>query len=84
MNRTDVSLRNEVGLHQLMWGSDYPHPEGTWPVTHKKMYDAFVGIPEDEVALLLGENAIKFYGLDRDALAKIAARVGPKKSDFVA
>jgi predicted TIM-barrel fold metal-dependent hydrolase len=83
MNRTDVSLRNEVGLHQLMWGSDYPHPEGTWPATRQKMYDAFVGIPEDDVALLLGENAIRFYDLDRDALAKIAARVGPKRSDFL-
>ena len=83
IGRPDVELRHQLGLNQIMWGSDYPHPEGAWPHTHKQIYDAFVGIPENEIALMLGENAIKFYGFDREKLAKIAERIGPKKSDFV-
>jgi hypothetical protein len=33
---------------------------------------------------MLGENAIKFYGFDREKLVPIAERIGPKKSDFIA
>jgi hypothetical protein len=84
IGRPDVELRHQLGLNQIMWGSDYPHPEGTWPTTHKLIYDAFVGIPEQEIALMLGENAIKFYGFDREKLVPIAERIGPKKSDFIA
>jgi predicted TIM-barrel fold metal-dependent hydrolase len=84
IGRPDVELRHQLGLNQIMWGSDYPHPEGTWPVTQKHIFDAFVGIPEQEIALMLGENAIKFYGFDREKLVPIAERIGPKKSDFIA
>ena len=39
--------------------------------------DAFVGVPEDELRLILGENAIRFLNLDRDRLGEIARRIGP-------
>jgi hypothetical protein len=32
---------------------------------------------------MLGENAIACYGLDRDALARIAERVGPSVEDIL-
>jgi predicted TIM-barrel fold metal-dependent hydrolase len=83
IGRADVELRHQMGLDQIMWGSDYPHPEGTWPTTKKLMLDAFHDLPENEIAAMLGENAIRFYGFDRDKLAVIAARIGPKKSEFV-
>jgi hypothetical protein len=34
-------------------------------------------VPDDELRLMLGENAIRFFDLDRDRLAEIARRVGP-------
>ena len=27
----ELALRDQIGLDRLMWGSDYPHGEGTWP-----------------------------------------------------
>ena len=54
-----------------------PHAEGTWPNTADWMSDAFEGVPEDELRLMLGENAIRFLRLDRAHLAQIAARIGP-------
>ena len=83
IGRADVELRHQLGVDQIMWGSDYPHPEGTWPTTRKLMLDAFHDIPENEIAAMLGENAIRFYGFDRDKLVPIAERIGPKKSEFI-
>jgi len=83
IGRADVELRHQIGLDQIMWGSDYPHPEGTWPTTEKQIFDAFHDLPETEIAAMLGENAIRFFGFDRDRLAAIAQRIGPKKSAFV-
>jgi len=84
MTRGEVEIRHDMGLEQLMWGSDYPHPEGTWPHTRDKLVEAFAGFPTDEVAAMLGENAVRFYKLDRDKLAAIAQRIGPDISDFAA
>ena len=63
-----------------MWGSDYPHPEGIWPFTKDQMYQTFQGLPEDEVAAMLGGNAAEFYGFDTQKLAPLAAKIGPEKS----
>lgn len=82
MPRADAEVRHEIGLKQLMWGSDYPHPEGAWPNTAASLQETFNGLPEQEIADILGENAIRFYGFDREKLSIIAARIGPEKSMF--
>lgn len=83
MPRHEAELRHEIGVENLLWGSDYPHPEGTWPETRKQLVDTFHDIPEDEIALMLGGNAAKLFGFDVDKLNKIAGEIGPVKSDFV-
>jgi predicted TIM-barrel fold metal-dependent hydrolase len=82
MPRADTEIRHQIGLQQIMWGSDYPHPEGTWPQTERQLFDTFHDLPEAEIGAMLGENAIEFYGFDRNKLAQIAARIGPEKSRF--
>ncbi len=82
--RRDVELRHEIGLPQLMWGTDYPHPEGAWPHSRKQMVDTFQGLPDDEIAAFLGENALRFYGLEREKIAPIAERIGPAREEFQA
>jgi predicted TIM-barrel fold metal-dependent hydrolase len=73
----EVALRNEVGVHNLMWGADYPHVEGTWPRTNLSMRNTFADVPEDEARLILGENALGVYDLDAESLRPIALRIGP-------
>ena len=80
--RPEVMMRHQIGVASLMWGSDYPHPEGTWPNTAARLADSFVGVPEDEIAAILGGNAVEFYGFDSEKLVSIAAAVGPEKSAF--
>lgn len=52
-----------VGMDKLMWGSDYPRT--ITAITYKMSYD-FVSkskeLTEEEKALFLGQNALRFYG----------------------
>ena len=82
MPRADAEIRHEMGMQQIMWGSDYPHPEGSWPNTVSAMIDTFKGLPEDDIAAMLGGNALAFYGFEEAGITEIANRVGPKRSDF--
>ena len=82
--RKEGERRHEVGHHCMMWGSDYPHPEGTWPKTRDAMVDAFRGVPEAEIATMLGGSAAAFYGIDTEKLAPVVGRIGPDTSLFEA
>lgn len=79
----EIGLRYEIGMDQLMFGRDYPHPEGTWPNTHDWIRATMSNLPEQEVRAILGENAIACYGLDRDSLGKIAERIGPRPEELL-
>ena len=81
-HQCEVRLRDEIGIEQFTFGRDYPHPESTWPHTKEWLRAAFAGVPEDELRLMLGENVVRFLGLDRDRLAEIAARIGPTYAEI--
>jgi len=78
-----TAVRHDIGMSRIMWGTDFPHPEGSWPHTREKMKQYLTGIPEVELTQLLGSNAVTCYDLDLGKLAPIAARIGPEKSLFV-
>ena len=78
MDADVVQLRHEIGIDKLMWGSDYPHIEGTWPHTAEKLGLAFAGVPRDECQKVLGDNAAEVYGFDVEKLTKLAIEIGPK------
>lgn len=81
VHKAEVDMRHDIGLETIFFGRDYPHAEGTWPNTGDWLTDAFAGVGEDELRLMLGENAIRLLGLDRERLAAVAARIGPTASD---
>jgi len=78
IHRAEVEMRHEIGVETMLFGRDFPHPEGTWPNTDDFLRLAFAGVPDDEARLILGENAIRFLDLDREPLAEIAKRIGPR------
>lgn len=82
IHKAEVEMRHELGLETISFGRDFPHPEGTWPNTKDFLRDAFAGVPDDELRMMLGENAINFLGLDRDRLVEIAKRIGPSIDDI--
>ena len=77
----EVKLRHAVGIDKIMWGSDYPHKEGTLPFTLEALRAAFASVDPAEVRLMLGENAARTYGFDLDLLRPIADEVGPSVVD---
>ena len=57
-----LQTRHIIGVDNLMWGSDYPHPEGTFPKSKEIVERVFQGIPDDEKAKILGGNCAEVYG----------------------
>ncbi len=75
--------RHRIGVDKLMWGSDYPHLEGTWPNTLDALRGTFGEMPVHEIRQILGGNAQAVYGFDADLLAPIGAKVGPSLEDVL-
>ena len=63
---------------RVMWGADYPHPEGTVPFTSAALRATFASIDDDVCRAILSENAAAVYGFDLEALAPVAERIGPR------
>ncbi|MDX3768082.1 MULTISPECIES: amidohydrolase family protein [unclassified Streptomyces] len=77
MRPHEVPLRDRIGLDKIMWGSDYPHDEGTAPYSREGLRIAYAGLPPDEIAAMVGGNAARVYGFDLAVLDRIAATAGP-------
>jgi predicted TIM-barrel fold metal-dependent hydrolase len=75
--KADLAARSLIQEGRLMWGSDYPHDEGTPPFTREHLRQVMIDLPEPDKRAILGENAARLYGFDLDALAPLAAQHGP-------
>ncbi len=74
--RHEVGFRHDIGVDKLMWGSDYPHMEGTWPNTLQELQTTFHDVDENEIRAMLGETAVDVFGFDRPLIEAAAARIG--------
>ena len=74
---TESRAMRSVGLDRVMWGSDYPHNESTYPHTTAGLRRAFADWDPAEVRQVTSENAARIYGFDLDTLNPLAAGVGP-------
>jgi predicted TIM-barrel fold metal-dependent hydrolase len=54
---------DRLGIENVMWSSDYPHPVSSWPNSHNIVEKLFGDAPEDEVELLLRGNAARVWNL---------------------
>jgi hypothetical protein len=77
-----MGQRYEIGIQNMLWGTDFPHPEGTWPNTHEWLKKTFYDIPIDESRVMLGLSAGDAFSFDMDALRKISEKVGPTPTDL--
>jgi predicted TIM-barrel fold metal-dependent hydrolase len=77
----DIDRRHEVGLGNLLWGNDLPHPEGTFPYTRYWIRERFHDLPDDETRQILGGNAVALYHVDVDALQPLVDKIGPTEAE---
>jgi len=75
------AARTTLGIDKFMWGSDYPHDEGTYPYTKLALRQVFHDWPEPDLRKVLAENVAAVYGFDLARLAGPASRLGPPVSE---
>ena len=75
-DRACIMSRSVTGVNSLLWGSDYPHAEGTWPRSRQVLDGLFEGIDisDEDKADILGLNGARLFRLPHPKVAgKIAA-----------
>jgi predicted TIM-barrel fold metal-dependent hydrolase len=59
-----VAARHRAGLKNILWSTDYPHSDSTWPHSRTVLEEHFRDVPADERALIAGGNAAALYRLN--------------------
>jgi len=84
ITKTEVALRDRIGVDRIMWGSDFPHAEGTYPFSREALGIAFEGVAEADLRGMLGKHAAQVYGFDYTELSELAKTIGPTIPDISA
>jgi predicted TIM-barrel fold metal-dependent hydrolase len=61
-DRIGLRLRDAVGVDNLLWASDYPHTDSTWPHSRGVIARDFADLPDAELSRIVCENAARLYG----------------------
>ena len=56
-----IVTRHTIGVENLLFESDYPHGDGTWPDTQAVIERTIGHLPVDEIHKITHENAAKLY-----------------------
>jgi predicted TIM-barrel fold metal-dependent hydrolase len=64
-----IRLREVIGVDNIMWGSDYPHSESTFPRSREILAEILSGVPPEEQAKIAGGNTARLYRFDSARLA---------------
>jgi len=55
--------RTRLGVENVMWSSDYPHPVSSWPKSRAMADRMMTDATPEERALILGGNAARVWGI---------------------
>jgi hypothetical protein len=59
-----IRLRDVIGVDNMMWSSDYPHSESTFPRSRQILAEILDGVSDDEQAKIAGGNTARVYNFD--------------------
>ncbi len=71
-----------VGVDRFMWGSDYPHDEGTYPFSREALRQVFADWDPADMQKILTDNVARLYDFDVKALQPLADRFGPTHAEL--
>jgi predicted TIM-barrel fold metal-dependent hydrolase len=58
-----LRLRHEVGVDRIMWSTDFPHVESSWPNSRQVLHQTLGEATEEERRKLTADNAVRFFHL---------------------
>ena len=71
---TAMRLLEFWGPDNLLWATDYPHPDSIWPNSHKVLEETLGHMTPEQIRKLTHDNAAKLYGIvTHDTSARLAA-----------
>jgi len=56
-----IGLRGRIGVEHILFESDYPHADSTWPDTQAAAKRLLQGVPDSDVRKILSENAARLF-----------------------
>lgn len=59
-----VDLRERVGVSQIMWESDYPHSDTSWPNSRKELAAMLIDVPDEDARKMAELNAREVFRID--------------------
>ena len=62
-DRPAVLTRELIGVDNMMWGSDYPHVDSTWPCSLNVIEEMFHDVSEEDRSKITRTNCQNLYGL---------------------
>ena len=62
-DRPAILTRELIGVDNLMWGSDYPHVDSTWPCSLNVLDEVFADIASEDREKITRTNVERLYGL---------------------
>ena len=79
MSNEEAVLGVQQGFtDRLLWGSDYPHPESSFPHSELSLRKAMRGMDRSVIDEYVCQNSASAYRLDVRALRAVADRIGPR------
>jgi predicted TIM-barrel fold metal-dependent hydrolase len=61
-DKVGIKLLAELGEDNIMWGSDFPHPDGIWPDSQEFISREVGHLPEAQRKKIICDNALSLYG----------------------
>lgn len=80
---SEVAISKSVGVDRIMWGSDYPHNESSFPYSREAIRFSFAGVSPQDAELMLGGNAARLYGFSASKLRAVGSLVGPGRQEVL-
>ena len=65
-DETGIANIDRVGAETLLWGSDFPHPDGVWPDSQAINAKQMAPLTPDQRRMVLHDNAVRLYGFPSD------------------
>jgi predicted TIM-barrel fold metal-dependent hydrolase len=58
-----ILVREHIGVDRIMWSSDFPHLDSSWPESQQFLNKQLAGVPADEVRQIVAGNCARLYNL---------------------